>query len=43
MTESELLSIKNFLVNVTLKIGQEKYLLFILFRKLIHGLIKLKI
>ena len=31
MIESELLTIKIFLVKVTLKIGQEKYLLSILF------------
>ena len=31
MIESELLSIKIFLVKVTLKMGQEKYLLLILF------------
>ena len=43
MIELELLSIKIFLVKVTLKIGQEKYLLSILFLKLILGLIKLKI
>ena len=41
--KSELLSIRIYLVNVTLKIGQEKYLLSILCRKLILGLIKLKI
>ena len=29
--ESELLSIRMFLVKITLKIGQEKYLLLILF------------
>ena len=43
MIESESQSIKIFLVTVTLKIGQEKYLLSILSWKLIHGLIKLKI
>ena len=43
MTESELLSIRIFSVKVILKIGQEKYLLSILFGKLILGLIKLKI
>ena len=41
--ESELLSIRIFLVNVTLKIGQEKYLLSILCYILILGHIKLKI
>ena len=34
---SELLSIKIFLVKITLKIGQEKYLLLTLFSKLILG------
>ena len=43
MTESEWISIRMFLVKVTLKIGQEKYLLPILFWKLILGLMKLKI
>ena len=43
MIESVLLSIGVFLVKVTLKIDQEKYLLLILFCKLIFGLIKLKI
>ena len=43
MTESGLLSIGTFLVKITLKIGQEKYFLLILFWKLILGLIKLKI
>ena len=43
MIESELLSIRIFLVKVTLNIGQEKYLLLILFWKLIPGLMKLKI
>ena len=43
MIETKLLSIKMFLVTVTLKIGQEKYLLLILFEKLILGRIKLKI
>ena len=43
MIESELLSITMFLVLVTLKIGQEKYFLLILFWKLILGLIKLNI
>ena len=42
MIESELLSIKIFLVKVTLNIGQEKELLSILFWKLILGLFKLK-
>ena len=41
--ESELLSIKTVLVQVLLRIGQEKYLLLILFWKLILGKIKLKI
>ena len=39
MIKSELLSIKMFLVKVTMKIGREKYLLSILFWKLILGLI----
>ena len=43
MTESEWISIRMFLVKVTLKIGQEKYLLPILFWKLILGLMRLKI
>ena len=43
MIELELLSIRIFLVKVILKIGQEKYLLSILFWKLILGLINLKI
>ena len=43
MKESELLSITIFLVKITLEIGQEKYLLSILFWKLISGLVKLKI
>ena len=43
MIEPELLSIKIFLIKATLKIGQEKYLLLILFWKLILGLIKLNI
>ena len=42
MIESELLSIRIFLVNITFKIGHEKYLLLILFWKLILELIKLK-
>ena len=43
MIVSELLIIIDFLVNVTLKTGQDKYLLSILFWKLIPGRIKLKI
>ena len=43
MIESELLSVRIFLLKITLKIGQEKYLLLILFLKLILWLIKLKI
>ena len=43
MTKPELPSIRIFLVNVKLKIGQEKYILLILFRKLILELTKLKI
>ena len=43
MIESELLSIRMFLVNVILKIGWDKYLLLILFGKLFLGHIKLKI
>ena len=43
MVELELLSIRIFLVKVTLKIGQENYLLSILFWKLILGLMNLKI
>ena len=39
----ELLNIAIFLVNITLKIGQEVNLLLILFRKLILWHIKLKI
>ena len=39
MIESELLSMRLFLVKVILKIGQEKYLLSILFWKLILGVI----
>ena len=38
-----LLSTRVFLVKVTLKVGQEKYLLLILFWKLILALIKLKL
>ena len=37
MTEFELISINIFLVRVTLKIGQEKYLLAILLWKIILG------
>ena len=43
MIESELLSIRKFLVKFTLKIGQEKYFLWILFWNLTLGLIKLNI
>ena len=43
MIELELLSIRIFLVKVTLKIRREKYLLSILFRKLILGFMKFKI
>ena len=42
MIESELLSIKILSVKVILKIGQKKYLLLIVFWKLILGHIKLK-
>ena len=42
MIEWELTSIQISLGKVTLKIGQEKYLLLILFWKLILGLIKWK-
>ena len=42
MIEPESQSIRIFLVTFTLKIGQEKYLLSILFWKLILGLIKLQ-
>ena len=42
MIESELQSIRIFLVKVTLKIDQKKYLLLILFWKIILGLRKLK-
>ena len=41
MIESELLSIRKFLVKFTLKTGQEKYFLWILFWNLTLGLIKL--
>ena len=37
MIQLELISINIFLVRVTLKIGQEKYLLAILLRKIILG------
>ena len=43
MIESELLSIRKFLVKFTLKTGQEKYFLWILFWNLTLGLIKLNI
>ena len=43
MIESELLSIRIFFVKVTVKIGQEKCLLLILFWKLLLRLMKLKI
>ena len=43
MIVPELLSIRIFLVKFKLNIGQEKYLLSILFWKLILGVIKLKI
>ena len=43
MIESEYLSIRIYLVKVTLKIGQKKYLLPVLFWKLILRHIKLKI
>ena len=43
MIKSKLRSIKVFLVKAALKIGQDKYLLLILFLKLILGHIKLKI
>ena len=43
MIESELQSIKIFLANFTLKIGQEKHLLSILCWKLIIECIKLRI
>ena len=42
MIDSELLIVRIFLVKITLKIGQEKYLLSILFWNLIFGFIKLK-
>ena len=40
MIESELQSIRIFLVEVTLKIGHDKYLLLILFWKLIIGVVE---
>ena len=43
MIESELLSIRVFLVKITLNIGQEKYLLLILFSKLIFAFVNLKV
>ena len=43
MIESELLGKRMFLVKITLKIGQEKNLVLILFWKVTLGLIKLKI
>ena len=43
LIELELQNIKIFLVKVTTKIGQDKYLLSILFLKLILGLINLEI
>ena len=43
MIESELLSIRIFLLKIKLKVGQVKYLLLILFWKLVLGFIKLKI
>ena len=43
LIESKLLSIRILLRKVTLKIGQEKYLLSNLFLKLIHGNIRSKI
>ena len=42
MIESKLLSIKVLLVKVTVKVGQEKFLLSILLRELILRLMKLK-
>ena len=42
MIKQELLSIRIFLVKIVLKIEQEKYLLSILFRKLILGNYKIK-
>ena len=41
--QSELLIIKIFLINVILKVGQQKYLLSTLYWKIILGLIELKI
>ena len=43
MIESKLRSIKAFLVKAALNIGENKYLLLILFLKLILGHIKLNI
>ena len=43
LIELELQNIKIFLVKVTTKIGQDKYLLSILFLKLILGLVNLEI
>ena len=43
MIESELLSIRMFLVKLTLKTGPEKYFFLILFWKLILGVIRLNI
>ena len=43
MIESQLISIRIFLVKVTLKIGLEKYFLLILIWKIILRLIQLKI
>ena len=43
MIDSELLNMRIFLVKVTLKTGQEKYLLSVLLWKLIFGHIKLKV
>ena len=43
MIESELISTRMFLVKAILEIGQEKYLLSVLFSKLILGIIRLKI
>ena len=43
MIESDVSSIRIFLVKLTLKIGQNKHLLLVLFWNLILGFIKLKI
>ena len=43
MIKSELRSIKIFLLKIKIKIAQEKYLLLILFLKLILGNVKLQI